>query len=72
MACYQVIHSIYNGYWCWGRPSFERLRRDLREVTREIRPDWHPAALGMRGGWDADDHSKHYPYPKADVVHRAP
>ncbi len=39
-----VIHSVYNGYWFWGRPSFEDLRRDLREVTREIRPDWDLAA----------------------------
>jgi peroxiredoxin len=28
-----VIHSIYNGYWYWGRPSIEDLQRDLREVT---------------------------------------
>ena len=33
-----VIFSIYNGYWFWGRPSFEDLRRDLREATRQIRP----------------------------------
>ena len=38
-----IIHSIYNGYWYWGRPSTEQLRRDLCEVTREIRPDWDPA-----------------------------
>jgi peroxiredoxin len=43
-----VIHSVYNGYWFWGRPSFEDLRRDLREVTREIRPDWDLAAPGLR------------------------
>src|SRR5215831_20989107 len=42
-----VIHSIYNGYWFWGRPSVEDLRRDLREVTREIRPDWDLAAPGL-------------------------
>ena len=24
-----VIHSVYNGYWFWGRPSFEDLRRDF-------------------------------------------
>ncbi len=35
-----VIHSIYNGYWFWGRPSFVDLWHDLRAVTREIRPDW--------------------------------
>src|SRR5262249_42669326 len=39
-----VIHSIYNGYWFWGRPSVEDLRRDLRGVTSEIRPDWDLSA----------------------------
>jgi peroxiredoxin len=39
------IHTVYNGYWYWGRPSTEELRRDLREITRSIRPDWEvPAA----------------------------
>ena len=57
-----VIHSIYNGYWFWGRPSFEDLRRDLREVTREIRPDWDLAAPGLRANWEAGDHSMHHPY----------
>jgi len=46
-----VIHSVYNGYWFWGRPSFEDLRRDLREVTREIRPDWDLAAPSLREAW---------------------
>ncbi len=57
-----VIYSVYNGYWFWGRPSFEDLRRDLREVTREIRPDWDLAAPGLRENWDAGDHSMHHPY----------
>jgi peroxiredoxin len=48
-----IIHSIYNGYWFWGRPSFEDLRRDLRDVTREIRPDWDLATPGFRAAWDA-------------------
>jgi peroxiredoxin len=40
-----TIHTVYNGYWYWGRPSMEELRRDLREITRSIRPDWEvPAA----------------------------
>src|ERR1041384_3015594 len=34
-----VVHSLYNGYWFWGRPSVEDLRRDLREVFQEVRPD---------------------------------
>jgi peroxiredoxin len=57
-----VIHSIYNGYWFWGRPSFEDLRHDLREVIREIRPDWDLAAPGLRAFWDAGEHSQFYPY----------
>jgi hypothetical protein len=57
-----VIYSVYNGYWFWGRPSFEDLRRDLREVTREIRPDWDLAAPGLRENWEAGDHSMHHPY----------
>ena len=39
-----VIHSIYNGYWFWGRPSIADLWQDLRAVTREIRPDWDSAS----------------------------
>jgi hypothetical protein len=57
-----VIYSVYNGYWFWGRPSFEDLRRDLREVTRQIRPDWDLAAPGLRENWEAGDHSRHHPY----------
>lgn len=34
------VHSSYNGYWFWGRPSADDLWRDLREVTRGLRPDW--------------------------------
>jgi hypothetical protein len=60
-----VIYSVYNGYWFWGRPSFEDLRRDLREVTRQIRPDWDLAAPGLRENWDAGDHSMHHPYQAA-------
>jgi peroxiredoxin len=55
-----VIHSVYNGYWFWGRPSIEDLRRDLREVTREIRPDWDLSAPGLREAWDANDRSGHF------------
>jgi len=50
-----VIHSVYNGYWFWGRPGIEELRRDLRAVTREIRPDWDLGKPGLREAWDAGD-----------------
>ena len=40
-----TIHSVYNGYWFWGRPSLEELHQDLRDVSRSIRPNWEaPAA----------------------------
>jgi len=57
-----VVYSVYNGYWFWGRPSVEDLRRDLREVTREVRPDWELAAPGLREAWTAGDHAKFFPY----------
>jgi len=66
-----VIHSVYNGYWFWGRPSFEDLRRDLREVTREVRPDWDLDAPGLRAAWEAGDHSRHYPYKDSSRSQRA-
>ena len=53
-----IIHSVYNGYWFWGRPSFYDLWRDLRTATAEIRPDWDPSAPGLREAWDAGDYSK--------------
>ena len=34
------VHTAYNGYWYWGRPTHEELARDLREVSRAIRADW--------------------------------
>jgi peroxiredoxin len=35
-----TIHSVYNGYWFWGRPTNEELRQDMRAITRAVRPDW--------------------------------
>ena len=59
------IHSVYNGYWFWGRPSVEDLRRDLREVTREVRPDWDITAPGLREQWEAGERAGFYPYKAA-------
>ena len=53
-----VIHSVYNGYWFWGRPSFYDLWHDLRAATAEIRPDWDLSTPGLREAWDAGDYSK--------------
>jgi peroxiredoxin len=55
-----VIHSVYNGYWYWGRPSIEDLRRDLRAVTQHIRPDWDLGAPGLRQAWEAGDRSNFF------------
>ena len=52
-----IIHSVYNGYWFWGRPSVEDLRQDLRTVTRAIRPDWDLSTPGLREAWEGDDRS---------------
>jgi hypothetical protein len=41
-----VVHSVYNGYWFWGRPSFYDLWHDLRAATAEIRPDWDLSTPG--------------------------
>jgi peroxiredoxin len=59
-----VIHSIYNGYWFWGRPSLDDLWRDLRDASREIRPDWDLAAPGLRAAWDAGDRSSFHGWNK--------
>jgi hypothetical protein len=53
-----VIHSVYNGYWFWGRPSVDELWRDLRAVTSAVRPDWDLSAPGLRDAWDAGDVSQ--------------
>lgn len=57
-----AIHSIYNGYWFWGRPSPDELRRDLRDVFMKVRPDWDLAAPGLREAWEAGDRSRFHPY----------
>jgi len=53
-----VVHSVYNGYWFWGRPSVYELWQDLRAATAEIRPDWDLSAPGLREAWQAGDRSK--------------
>ena len=52
-----VIHTVYNGYWFWGRPSVHDLWRDLREATAETRPDWDLSSPGLRAAWAGGDWS---------------
>jgi peroxiredoxin len=51
------IFSVYNGYWFWGRPSFADLWRDLRDVSKEIRPDWDLGTPGLREAWEKGERS---------------
>jgi len=60
-----VVDKIYNGYWFWGRPSTDELWRDLRDLTRRIRPDWDLSAPGLREAWEAGERTRFYPYTGA-------
>jgi peroxiredoxin len=57
-----VVHSIYNGYWYWGRPTPEELRQNFRAITRKCRPDWDPLTPELRRHWELGDRSTFYPY----------
>jgi peroxiredoxin len=59
-----VVHSIYNGYWFWGRPSFYDLWRDLRVVSSEIRPDWDLNKPGLRAEWDKGNYAPFHGWNK--------
>ena len=59
------IVKIYNGYWYWGRPSPEDLRRDLRDLFAEIRPDWDLSAPGLREKWEAGERGEFWPYGRS-------
>ena len=37
------VHSIYVGYYFWGRPSRDDLWHDLREVFKQTKADFDPA-----------------------------
>jgi peroxiredoxin len=43
-----TIHTAYNGYWFWGRPTNAELATDLRAITRAIRVDWEAPSLATR------------------------
>jgi len=69
------VHSIYNGYWFWGRPSTADLWRDLRAVSQQIRPDWDLSKPGLRAAWDKGDKSAFHGWnkkPKSRPGHKRP
>lgn len=37
-----AVHRWWLGYWYWGRPGVEELRRELCRLTRGLRTDWAP------------------------------
>ena len=39
-----TVAASYNGYWFWGRPTMDELRRDFRNLTRGLHADWEPPA----------------------------
>jgi hypothetical protein len=47
------------------------LCHDLRDVLRDLRPDWDIAAPGLREAWDAGDRSGFYPYGEDGRTPRA-
>jgi len=59
-----VVHAIYNGYWFFGRPTIEELRRDLRAVLIKCRPDWDITTKEMRAAWQQGRKELFYPYGK--------
>ncbi|HEY2296782.1 MAG TPA: redoxin domain-containing protein [Jatrophihabitans sp.] len=59
-----IVHSVYNGYWFWGRPSVYDLWRDLRAAYQEVRADWDLSAPGLREAWDSGDYSPFHGWDK--------
>jgi peroxiredoxin len=56
-----VVHTIYNGYWYWGRPSTDDLHRDLRALFQK-RPDWDITVPGLREAWESGEKREFFPY----------
>ena len=49
------IFSIYNGYWYWGRPTMDELRRGSPRRLKKTRSDFDLSAPGLREAWDRGD-----------------
>jgi hypothetical protein len=59
------IFKIYSGYWYWGRPSPEDLRRDLREMYQRIRPDWDLSDAALKAAWQRGERDRFFPYGRS-------
>jgi peroxiredoxin len=60
-----VVHSIYNGYWFFGRPTIEELRHDLRAVLQACRPDWDITKPELKEAWARGEKERFFPYGKS-------
>jgi peroxiredoxin len=60
-----VVYKIYNGYWFFGRPTIEELRRDLRAVSKNCRPDWDITDTELKAAWARGEKERFYPYGKS-------
>jgi peroxiredoxin len=60
-----VVYKIYNGYWFFGRPTIEELRRDLRAVSKNCRPDWDITDTELKAAWVRGEKERFYPYGKS-------
>lgn len=59
------IFKIYNGYFYFGRPSMHELHMDLREITKNIRPDWKIDTPEMRDKFENNGQKTFFPYGKS-------
>jgi hypothetical protein len=59
-----VVHTIYLGYWYFGRPTVEELRHDLRAVLKKCRPDWDISRPELREAWKRGEKAGFWPYGK--------
>jgi peroxiredoxin len=56
-----IIYKIYNGFWFFGRPTFEKLRQDLRTVTKKCRTDWDITTPEIKSAWKEGRKELFYP-----------
>jgi hypothetical protein len=61
------IRSLWNGYYYWGRPSIAELYLELRELTREIRPDWDLSKGDLKKRWQRGDKGPFFPYGRKSM-----
>jgi peroxiredoxin len=48
------IHSVWCGFWYWGNPTPDELRKTLREITRAEQPTFDPQAVWPAGAAPPD------------------